>query len=89
MSRVIPCDRPNKGWDAPRVHRLSALRGQGGLPCVLLGVVPTVANVIDLYLASVLDLETIFCFLALQDMRFWPRNTPYRLVDFLSSGDPA
>ena len=48
-----------------------------------------VANAIDLYLASVLDLEAIFCFLALQDMRFWPRNTPYRLVDFLSSGDPA
>ena len=47
------------------------------------------ANAIDLYSTFLLDLKTIFCFLALQDMRFWPRNTPYPLLDFLLSGDPA
>jgi len=30
---------------------------------------------IDLYSASVLNLETVGCFLELQEMRFDPRNT--------------
>jgi len=43
----------------------------------------------DLYSASVLDLDTVACFLALQDMRLDPKNTPKPPLDLLSSEQPA
>jgi hypothetical protein len=43
----------------------------------------------DLYSASVLDLETVACFIALQDIRLGPRKTAKPPVDLLSSGQPA
>ena len=43
----------------------------------------------DLYSASVLDLETVACFLALQDIRFGPMNIANPPVDLLSSTLPA
>jgi hypothetical protein len=39
-----------------------------------------------LYSASVLDRDTVACFLALQEIRFGPKNTAKPPVDFLSSG---
>jgi hypothetical protein len=48
-----------------------------------------VALATDLYSASVLDLETVACFLALQEIRFGPKNTAKPPVDLLSSGHPA
>jgi hypothetical protein len=41
------------------------------------------------YSASVLDLETTACFLALQDIRQSPKNTANPVVDRRSSGHPA
>jgi hypothetical protein len=42
-----------------------------------------------LYSASVLKWDTIFCFLALHEIRFGPRNTAKPHVDFLSMEHPA
>jgi hypothetical protein len=42
-----------------------------------------------LYSASVLDLETVACFLALQDIRLDPKKMANPLVDRLSSRHPA
>lgn len=41
------------------------------------------------YSASVLDFETVFCFLELQETRLEPIWTQYPLVLRLSSGHPA
>jgi hypothetical protein len=49
----------------------------------------TVASAITLYSASVLDLHMVFCFLALHEMRFDPRNTANPPVDLLSSTLPV
>jgi hypothetical protein len=38
-----------------------------------------------LYSASVIDLDIVFCFLSLQEMRLQPRNTTKSHVDLLSS----
>jgi hypothetical protein len=42
-----------------------------------------------LYSASVLDLESVACFLALQDIRFDPKNTAKPPIDLRSFGQPA
>lgn len=42
-----------------------------------------------LHWSSVLDLQIVACFLASQLIGFAPKNTPYLLVDLLSSGFPA
>ena len=43
----------------------------------------------DRYSASILDLGTICCFLANQEIKFGPRKIPNPVVDLLSSGLPA
>jgi hypothetical protein len=43
----------------------------------------------DLYSSSVLDLDTVACFLELHDMRFDPRKTAKPPVDLLSLEHPA
>jgi hypothetical protein len=43
----------------------------------------------DLYSAYVLDLETVACLRALQDIRLDPKNTAKPPVDLLSSMQPA
>jgi hypothetical protein len=43
----------------------------------------------DLYSASVLDLDTVYCFLALHDTRFVPRNIANPPIDLLSSRLPT
>lgn len=48
-----------------------------------------VASAIALYSASVLDLDTVLCFRAFQEIRFDPRNTAKPPVDLLSSTFPA
>jgi hypothetical protein len=47
-------------------------------------ITSVVAFAITLYSASVLYLDTFFCFFAHQEMRFGPRKTVKPLVDFLS-----
>jgi len=42
-----------------------------------------------LYSASVLDLDTVACFLALHEIRLEPRKIAKPPVDFLSSEHPA
>jgi hypothetical protein len=44
-----------------------------------------VALAMALYSASVLERDTIFCFLANQEIRLGPKNTAKPHVDFLSS----
>jgi hypothetical protein len=44
-----------------------------------------VALATDLYSAAVEDLDTVACFLALQEIKFVPRNTAKPPVDLLSS----
>jgi hypothetical protein len=48
-----------------------------------------VAFATALYSASVLDLDTVSCFLALHDIRFGPKNMAKPPVDRLSSRHPA
>jgi hypothetical protein len=43
----------------------------------------------DLYSASVLDLDIVACFLALQEIKFGPKNTANPPVDRRSSTQPA
>jgi hypothetical protein len=52
-------------------------------------ITSAVALAKDLYSASVLDLDTVACFLELQDIRFDPRKTAKPPVDLLSSEHPA
>jgi hypothetical protein len=42
-----------------------------------------------LYSASILDLETVACFLALYEIKLDPKNTADPGVDLLSFGHPA
>jgi hypothetical protein len=44
---------------------------------------------IALYSVSILDLETVACFLALHEIKLDPKNTAEPGVDLLSFGDPA
>jgi hypothetical protein len=48
-----------------------------------------VALATDLYSTLVLDLDTVGCFLELQEIIFEPKNTQYPPVDFRSLGYPA
>ena len=52
-------------------------------------IISAVAFATALYSASVLDLETVACFLALQDIRLGPKYTAKPPVDLLSSMQPA
>jgi hypothetical protein len=52
-------------------------------------IILAVASAIALYSASVLDLDTVLCFLALQEIKFEPKNTAKPPVDLLSSILPA
>ena len=52
-------------------------------------ITSAVAFARDLYSASILDRETVACFLAVQDIRLDPRKTAKPPVDLLSSGHPA
>jgi hypothetical protein len=52
-------------------------------------MISTVALVIALYSASVLDLETVGCFLALQDTMFDPRKMAKPHMDLWSSRQRA
>jgi len=52
-------------------------------------MISAVAFANALYYASVLDLDTIACFLAFQETRFDPRNIAKPPVDRLSSRLPA
>ena len=52
-------------------------------------MISAVAFANALYSASVLDLETVACFLALQDIKLGPKNTAKPPVERLSSKHPA
>jgi hypothetical protein len=52
-------------------------------------MISVVAFVIALYSASILDLEIVGCFRALQETRLEPKNTANSPVDLLSSRHPA
>jgi hypothetical protein len=52
-------------------------------------MISVVASTIALYSTSMLDLDTIFCFLAHHDIKFGPKNIANPPVDFRSSMHPA
>lgn len=52
-------------------------------------ITSAVALANDLYSASVLERDTVACFLAHQEIKLPPRNTANPPVDLLSSGQPA
>jgi len=52
-------------------------------------MISAVAFAIALYSASVLDRETVTCFLALHDTRFDPKKIAKPPVEHLSSTSPA
>jgi hypothetical protein len=52
-------------------------------------VISAIVLAIALYSASVEDLDTVACFLELQDIRLEPKKTHNPPVDRLSSGQPA
>jgi hypothetical protein len=52
-------------------------------------MISVVASVIALYSASVLDLDTVFYFLAHNEIKLGPRNTAKPPIDFLSFVHPA
>jgi hypothetical protein len=52
-------------------------------------IISAVASAIALYSASVLDLDTVLYFLALQEIKFEPKNTAKPPVDLLSSMLPV
>jgi hypothetical protein len=56
---------------------------------ILIHITSVVAFAIALYSASVLDLETVACFLALQEIKLEPKKTANPPVDFLSSEHPT
>lgn len=73
-------------------HHSLAVDGQGTCISrmrVCIHIISTVVFATDLYSTSILDIDTLFCFLALQDTRFVPRNIAYPPVDLLSSSGPA
>jgi hypothetical protein len=59
------------------------------LRSVCIHIISAVASAIALYSASVLDLDTVLYFLALQEIKFEPKNTAKPPVDLLSSMLPA
>jgi hypothetical protein len=52
-------------------------------------MISAVAFARDLYSASVLDLDTVACFLALQEIKLGPKYIANPPVDLLSSTQPA
>ena len=52
-------------------------------------MISVVAFANALYFASVLDLDTVACFRAHQDIKFGPKNTTKPPVEHLSSRQPA
>jgi hypothetical protein len=49
----------------------------------------SVVSAITLYSTSVLDCDTIFCFLAHQDIKLGPKKTVNPSINFLSSEQPT
>jgi hypothetical protein len=52
-------------------------------------MISAVAFARDLYSAYVLDLDTVACFLALQEIKLGPKYTANPPIDLLSSTQPA
>ena len=65
-------------WATPSSHRR-----------VWAQIISAVALAKDLYSASVLDLETVACLRALQEIKLGRKNTQKPPVDLLSSGHPS
>jgi hypothetical protein len=73
-------------------HQSWALRGDetcSSFNRVCIHMTSGVALAKVLYSASVLDLDTVACFLALQETRLAPKNTAKPPVDLRSFGHPA
>jgi hypothetical protein len=73
-------------------HYSLALRGQGmynSFKTTWIDISFAVASVMTLYFVSVLDWETVFCFLAHHEIKLGPRKIAKLPVDFLSSVHPA
>jgi hypothetical protein len=73
-------------------HHSLALHGHGmcssySIDCIHIN--STVASVIALYSASVLEHDVVFCFLAYHDIKLGPKKIAKPLVNFLSSTQPA